>query len=225
LKSAWDASYRKFQNTLFYPSEGVVAFVNRNIRRRIGPSEYTKRFDTKPRVLDIGSGAGRHLKYLWENGFYPIGVELSEVACAQAESFMRYAGASADDFEVHCCDSASLPIPVGTLDYAVSTAVFDSMTIDQARATADAVWQRLKPGALLYVDLISDVTQRTGAMLSSREFVIDEEHERGTVQTFFNAELAGSVFRKFTPVSLQLSQVLSEDGHVISGRWMTTWRK
>lgn len=225
LKNAWNVSYNKLQNTLFYPSEGVVAFVNKNIRRRTGPNEFDRPFAKKPVVVDLGSGAGRHLKFLWENGYYPIGIELSDVACRQAIELMRTSGADENDYSIHCCDSSASPVLDSSADYVISTATFDSMTLDQAKGSVAEVARILKSGGLFYVDLISDQSSRFGKRLSEHEFLVDEDHERGTVQLFYTANLIDSVFSAFTVNSMRLAQILDREGKVLSARWSCVMQK
>lgn len=220
---AWDASYRRFENTLFYPSEGVVAFVNKNIRRRIGHNAFDKAFPVPPVVLDFGSGAGRHIRFLCDNGFFPIGVELSQEACSQARAMLEAAGVSG--FEIHNGDGLHLPLGDDFVDYAISVATFDSMPRSEAAVNAAEVYRTLKPGGLFYVDLISDTSARSGTLLGKGEFLVDEPHENGTVQLFYGKQDIDDVFSAFTPRSRRLHQVLDDCGKVISARWMCVFQK
>ncbi|MCK1733491.1 class I SAM-dependent methyltransferase [Bradyrhizobium sp. 138] len=220
---AWNASYVRLENTLFYPSEGVVAFVNRNIRRRIGFDRFDREFASPPVVLDLGSGAGRHLRFLCENGYHPIGVELSSEACKQARALMSRSGLS--DFEIHESDGGRVPLADASVDYAISAATFDSMTRLDAASSAAEVYRTLKPGGLFYVDLISDTSARSGQELAKGEFLIDEVHENGTVQLFYNKDNIDSVFAAFKLRSRRLHQVIDDRGNVISARWECVFEK
>lgn len=217
LVDAWDASYKRHENTLFYPSEGVVAFVNKNIRRRIGAAKFSREFESPPYVLDLGSGAGRHLRFLCENGLYPIGVELSSEACLQARAVLDDAGFSG--YEIHNCDGGQIPIGDSSVEYAISVATFDSMRRVDAERCASEVRRVLKKGGLFYADLISDTCRRSGMELSDGEYLIDEAHEQGTVQLFFNPTSIREIFGAFKLNSLRLTQVLDESGQTLSARW------
>ena len=220
---AWNASYARLENTLFYPSEGVVAFVNRNIRRRIGFDRFDREFASPPVVLDLGSGAGRHLRFLCENGYHPVGVELSSEACKQARSLMSRSGLS--DFEIHESDGGRVPLADASVDYAISAATFDSMTRLDAASSAAEVYRALKPGGLFYVDLISDTSARSGQELAKGEFLIDEAHENGTVQLFYSKDDIDSVFAAFKLRSRRLHQVIDDRDKVISARWECVFEK
>lgn len=220
---AWNASYVRRENTLFYPSEAVVAFVNKNIRRRIGHDRFDREFASPPVVLDLGSGAGRHLRFLCENGYRPIGIELSSEACKQARALLSHSGLS--DFEIHESDGGRIPIADASVDYAISVATFDSMTRLDAASSAAEVYRTLKDGGLFYVDLISDTSARSGQELAKGEFLIDESHEHGTVQLFYNKDDIDSVFAAFKLRSRRLHQVLDDHGSVISARWECVFAK
>ncbi len=220
---AWNASYLRLENTLFYPSEGVVAFVNKNIRRRIGHDRFDREFASPPVVLDLGSGAGRHLRFLCENGYHPIGIEISSEACKQARALLNHSGLS--DFEIHQSDGGRVPVADASVDYAISVATFDSMTRLDATSSAAEVHRTLKAGGLFYVDLISDTSARSGRKLAKGEFLIDEAHENGTVQLFYDKDDIDSVFAAFKLRSRRLRQVIDDDGRVIAARWECVFEK
>jgi SAM-dependent methyltransferase len=220
---AWNASYVRLENTLFYPSEGVVAFVNKNIRRRIGHDRFDREFASPPVVLDLGSGAGRHLRFLCENGYHPIGIEISSEACKQARALLSHSGLS--DFEIYESDGGRLPIADASVDYAISAATFDSMTRLDAASSAAEVYRTLRDGGLFYVDLISDTSVRSGRELAKGEFLIDEAHENGTVQLFYSKDDIDSVFAAFKLRSRRLHQVIDDHGGVISARWECVFGK
>lgn len=224
-ESEWNASYVRKENTLFYPGEPVVRFVNKFIRRRIGPDEFDRAFDTAPRFLDIGSGAGRHLLFLVENGYYPIGVELSEVACAQARDLMTAAGIDSRRYEIIHTTSGKISLPATSIDFAMSAATFDSMPTAVAIETAAQVFRVLKPGGLFYVDAISMDTIRDGNLVSSSDVVVSEAHEYGTVQSHYDPSKLVEVFGDFDVVEQYKTVSTLIDGNAISARWHLVLRK
>ena len=215
----WDESYRRHENALFYPSEEIVRFVNRHIRRRIGPNDYSRPFNARPRFLDVGSGAGRHVFFLWENGFFPIGVELSSAACEQAKEFLSFKGVDVSEYEVINASATSLPIEDESIDYAISAATLDSMSTSDAFETVSEVFRVLKYSALFYVDLISNEFLRNGTFLNSSDQVVDEPHERGTIQSYYNAAKIEELFSAFNIRSIMKVVHQESDGTPQSARW------
>lgn len=224
-KMEWDQSYQRYENTLFYPSEEVIRFVNRYIRRRLGPNAYSKHFDGRPKVLDIGCGAGRHLAYLWENGFHPIGVELSSVACEQAIALMNSKGAPLDEYEVINLSTGNANFPDNSIDYAVSVSAMDSMPTASAVDVAAKTLASLKPEGLFYVDLISADRIRNGEDLGDYDQTVNEQHEKGTVQSYYDEPKIRRVFAGFEVVRLETITRADQTGLVADKRWHIVLRK
>jgi len=224
-KRKWDQSYERYENTLFYPSEEVIRFVNRYIRRRLGPNSYSKQFAERPKVLDIGSGAGRHLVFLWENGFHPIGIELSTVACEQAIALMESKGAAPEDYEVINVATGDSQIPENSIDYAVSVSAMDSMPTASAIDVAARTLASLKPGALFYVDLISVDRMRDGDDLEDYDQIVHEQHEKGTIQSYYDEAKIRRVFAGFDVVRLETITRADQYGHVTDKRWHIVLQK
>ena len=224
-KLEWDQSYQRHENTLFYPSEEVIRFVNRYIRRRVGPNAYNKEFDGRPKVLDIGCGAGRHLAYLWENGFHPIGIELSSVACEQTITLMDSKGAPRAEYDVINLSTDDVNVADNSIDYAVSVSAIDSMPTASAIEVAGKTLASLKPGALFYVDLISADRMRDGVDLGDYDQTVNEQHEKGTIQSYYDEAKIRRVFVGFEVVRLETITRADHTGHVADKRWHIVLRK
>lgn len=224
-KAEWNQSYERYENTLFYPSEEVIRFVNRYIRRRIGPDAYSKAFDGRPKVLDIGCGAGRHIAYLWESGFHPIGIELSSVACEQAIALMDSKGASREDYEIINLSTGDAVFADNSIDYAVSVSAIDSMPTASALDVAAKTLASLKPGALFYVDLISADRMRAGVDLGDYDQTVNEQHEKGTIQSYYDEAKIRRVFAGFEVVRLETITRADQTGQVADKRWHIVLRK
>lgn len=224
-KLQWDQSYLRYENTLFYPSEEVIRFVNRYIRRRLGPNAFTKAFDERPKVLDIGCGAGRHLAYLWENGFHPIGIELSTVACDQAAALMASKGAPPAEYNIINISTDDAIIADNSIDYAVSISAIDSMPTASATEVAAKTLASLKPGALFYVDLISVDRMRDGVDIGDHDQTINEQHEKGTVQSYYDEAKIRRVFLGFEVIRLETITRADHTGLITDKRWHIVLRK
>jgi len=224
-KLQWDQSYQRYENTLFYPSEEVIRFVNRYIRRRVGPNAYSREFKGRPKVLDIGCGAGRHLAYLWESGFHPVGIELSSVACEQAVALMESKGAPREEYDVINLSTDDVTIADASIDYAVSVSAMDSMPTTSAIEVASKTLASLKPGALFYVDLISADRMRDGIDHGDLDQTVNEQHEKGTIQSYYEESKIRRVFAGFDVVRLETITRADAIGHVTDKRWHAVLRK
>lgn len=224
-KLQWDQSYLRYENTLFYPSEEVIRFVNRHIRRRLGYNSFTKEFHERPKVLDIGCGAGRHMAYLWENGFHPIGIELSTVACDQAAALMASKGATPAEYDIINISTDDATIADNSIDYAVSVSAIDSMPTASATEVAAKTLASLKPGALFYVDLISVDRMRDGVDIGDYDQTVNEQHEKGTVQSYYDEAKIRRVFSGFEVMRLETITRADHTGVVTDKRWHIVLRK
>ena len=80
-----------------------------------------------------------------------------------------------------------MPFTDNFFDFAVSHGVFDSMPFDVASRAMQETARCLKPGALFYLDLVSGDNSEHFPEFCGEE-IIGTEHEKGTVQSFFNWE-------------------------------------
>lgn len=221
----WNDSYERFENTLFFPNESVIRFVNKHIRRRTGTDSYTHDFKTPPEMLEIGSGAGRHLVFLSKAGYRPTGVELSAVACEQARELLSHEGVAQDAYDILNISATDLPIADKRFDYAVSAATLDSMPTDTARAVIGEVHRTLKPGALFFVDLIADDALRTGKVAANGDQVVVETHEKGTIQSYFNLDKIKDLFAGFNIREIYKMQMVSVEDTIQNSRFYVTLEK
>ena len=193
-KNYWDISYKNNDNLLFYPNEEVIRFFNKFVRRK------TKNTIIKNNkiVVDIGCGSGRHLLYCLDNGYIPIGLDISNVALKQAKLFLRSKEYFQNkDYKLIKSNSSKMNIKSDTIDYIISHATLDSMNYKDMTNTVKEIYRILKKNSLGYVDLISDKVKRKGKFLNKYDQLIYEKHERKTIQSYFNMERIKKTFKKF----------------------------
>lgn len=180
-RGAWETSYEKKQNFVFYPDEEMVRFVSRHLRKRTGFSSFDdKRPDAAGlRMLDVGCGIGRHMAMGLDFGFEPYGFDLSETAVATARDWLARRGVDAPETRAVQADVRALPWDDGFFDLAVSHGVLDSMPFGIAVEGMGEVRRVLAPDALFYCDLIGG---------GDHEEVIETDHEKDTLQSFFTRE-------------------------------------
>lgn len=200
-KSHWETSYARRQNFVFYPHEEVIRFISKHIRKRIGLHEFqdisANKGDRPIRLLDLGCGIGRHVVYGIEMGLEAYGIDLSEKAVVIARQWAGEMGVIKPEKFILAGDIRSLPWEAEYFDCAVSHGVLDSMHFDIAKDSCKEMHRVLRPGGLFYCDLISGDDTSHSREYSGEE-IVGAEHERGTIQSYFNFEkilkLIGTAF-------------------------------
>lgn len=184
-ESAWNKSYEKGDNFVFYPHEEVIRFFARHIRKRTGVNTFADRVNLgrKPRVLDLGCGIGRHVAFAHDMGAEAYGIDLSRVALDAAVELMRGRVDNPDERLV-LGDIRHMPWPDGFFDFVVSHGVLDSMHYEIARAAVIDV-HRVMGHGLFYCDVVSG-DDRTHAREYCDEVTVKTEHEHDTIQSYFN---------------------------------------
>jgi SAM-dependent methyltransferase len=227
LTSAWDSSYARSENHVFQPCDEVVRFVARYLRRRVGLNEVV---DVLPgakaaRVVDVGCGIGRNLVFGADMGFEMYGNDLSAHAVAMAQEWMsRKLGPTAKE-RIVACDVRNLPWESRFFAHAISDSALDSMPFEVAQAGVAEISRIMQPGGYFYCNLISgDETGREANFCG--EVVVDAQHERNTIQSYFNKAKIGRLIEPlFEIVSLQLHQIHDERAGRFFGRWHVVSRR
>jgi SAM-dependent methyltransferase len=181
----WEESYSRKENYLFYPREEVVKFLNRFVRKRIGVTEFHDLLDSsRPvRALDYGCGIGRHTLLLREFGIEAYGVDVSRKALSMARTLSEHSGFPELINRFVVVDGRELPFVKDFFDFTIADSVLDSMTFPLAKQSIreiDRVTQRYA-----FISLIRGNDLLHGRDYSGEE-VVQQDHEKGTVQSYFN---------------------------------------
>jgi SAM-dependent methyltransferase len=141
---AWEASYQRGENFLFYSNEEVIRFFATRIACRSGPTRVDYRGPAGPgtRVLDFGCGIGRHVKFALDLGLDATGIDLSDKAIATGRAWLASEGVADADLRLVGGNGQHLPFADGTFDVVVSHGVLDSMSF----SLAPPAWLKL-PGS------------------------------------------------------------------------------
>jgi ubiquinone/menaquinone biosynthesis C-methylase UbiE len=226
-RQAWEASYGRRENYVFSPCDALVRFVSRYLRRRVGLDETV---DVLPnaagsRVVDVGCGIGRNLAFGTQMGLQMHGSDLSTEAVAVARQWLgRLVGPVADSRVVQA-DVRSLPWSDGSFAHAISDSVLDSMSFATAQQGVAQIARLVQPGGYFYCSLISgDESGR--ARQFAGEVIVDTEHERGTVQSYFNYEKVRRLLEAhFEILSCELYEVKDVLHETHQGRWHVIARR
>jgi SAM-dependent methyltransferase len=218
---AWEASYGRLENHLFWPHEEVVRFMSRHVRRRIGPSEYVDvlaDMGPAPRLLDLGCGIARHVVFAEQMGFEGYGLDHSTTAIAKAREWLAHEHPSAVE-RVVVGDVRRLPWPSGYFAAAVSHGVLDSMAFDLALRAVDEVRRVLMPSGLFYCDLVH-ADGHSKSLGEAEETLVEDDFERGTVQSYFDEQRLKKLFAGRLEV---VEQTLVTHRSALDGQGSSRW--
>jgi len=203
FKERWDESYTNADNFIFYPDYNVIWFVTKFIKRRIGLDEYNyiKHFNT---ALDLGCGIGANLKFLDEYGFDVYGIDLSEIAIDFAKKQFNYERVNLSQ-KLLQASVESLPFENEKFDFVISNGVLDSMPLETAQKGFAETYRVLRDGGLFYVSLIC-ADGVTYPPEFSGEVLIKDDHEKGTIQLYYNWTLINEMIEdKFKVLECKLT--------------------
>ena len=223
---AWDDSYARRENHVFYPGDEAVRFVSRYIRRT-GLSEFQDVLSDAQgsKVLDVGCGIGRTLVFGTQMGLKMYGTDLSANAVAVATKWLGSIGEADAGERVVAGDIRSLPWADGFFDHAISDSVLDSMPFQIAQAGMSEIARVVRGGGYFYCSLISGDESGKGPQFCS-ELVVTGVHEQNTIQSYFNkTKIRRLVEPLFEIVSCALHQVRDDSMKTHHGRWHVVARR
>jgi ubiquinone/menaquinone biosynthesis C-methylase UbiE len=193
-KNEWENSFLRKENFLFYPSEEIIRFVSKYIRKQIGIKEFTDVASdllNKP-ILDLGCGIGRHVIYCNQIGLRAYGIDLSDNAIDFAVNWAKNEGMINPYSQIIQGDIIELPWPDSYFNYAISHGVLDSMPFAIARKACEELSRAMKKNGLFYCDLITknnsidDLGYAKENVVPKNTQNTNPQHEVGTVQSYFN---------------------------------------
>ena len=199
----WDVLLEETKNRWDTPNEFAPMLVER-IRANFG--------EGKHRVLDGGYGAGRHLKYLLEQGFAPDGFEIAPNAEAHARKRLeRVEGA--EDVELKCFDMHETPWHYEDGSYAgfLAINVIHHTNYEGFLATVDQIARVLKPQGVMLATIASKGNHKfgMGPRVDAYTFKTDRGAEEGIPHAFFDQEDLVRIFEPEYNV-LELREVSGE---------------
>ena len=157
--------------------------------------------DNKIKGLDFGCGIGRQVILFEEYGY---GVDISTEALKQAISLSSTFGFKLQDRFTELNDT-SLPFDENFFDVVVCDSVLDSMVADLSHQIVSEL-DRVTNG-YAYFNLISSTTE--GGLVG--DSVVELEHEKGTIQSYFDVNRIKELFKNTSFNLVQLHQVTCED--------------
>jgi SAM-dependent methyltransferase len=223
----WNDSYARSENHVFYPSDEVVRFVARHLRRRKGLTEFEDVVEGArgAKVLDVGCGIGRTLVFGTQMGLSMYGTDLSTHAVGIAREWLESLGIADAAERVLAADIREKPWPDAFFDHAISDSVLDSMPFQVAQSGVSEIARLVRAGGYFYCSLISgDETGRDPNFCD--EEVVSARHEHNTIQSYFNrTKIRRLIEPLFEILSTSLHQVRTFPGDTHRGRWHVVARR
>lgn len=193
-KDKWEESYNNGQNFMYYPKEETVKFLNRFIKKKKSLTEYTQILnpDSKESLkgLDFGCGIGRMTVLLHEFGIDGYGIDISENAITEAKKLAIDLGFDLEGF-FKAYNGEKIPFEDNYFDFTISEGVLDSMPFELAKKLIKDIDRVTKK--YFFVSLISAESANLFRQVKSEdlfdgEIEVEEEHEKGTIQSLFSRE-------------------------------------
>lgn len=176
---------------MYYPKEATVQFINRFIRKKIAKKEggvidVYKNYRGNAKALDFGCGIGRNTIMMRDFNIESYGIDISKNAIVEAKELAVDHNVDMDNFFM-VYDGQNIPFKDNFFDFTISEGVLDSLPFELAKDLLKEIDRVTKK--YFYLSLISSESGSLFTDLGDKyegEIEVDEEHEKGTIQSFFN---------------------------------------
>ena len=175
------------------------------------------RFDDCRKIIDIGCGGGRNLRYFLQNGYEVHGIDANSEAIEYVKQLSAELAPANPESNFVVTTAEELPYPDGFFELAICSAVLHFAT---SHAHFDAmlrsVWRVLKPGGFLFARLASDIgIEDLVVPLGDGVYLLPD----GSTRYLVNQEL---LLRYTTELGAELFEPIKTT-NVQNLRCMTTW--
>lgn len=212
----WDRLHGDPRFRPVYPSEPVVRFLKASRTANIHGA----------RFLDIGAGAGRHLKLAADLSLIPFGVDISEIGLQHANDFLLRAKVK---FHLTKASMLALPFSDASFEIVLSYGVFYYATAAEMQRAIREAHRVLAPKGRAFVVLrtLDDCRFGKGERVEPHTFrlTVSETNELGTVQHFLGAGDIPAYFSQFSSVSFEKTETTFGNRKFLDSDWLITAEK
>jgi len=200
----WDKVYSKKFGGVWYPNEGVIRFVARFIKRRVGINIYESKKKVE-KILDVGCGNGRHVIFFAKQGFDVYGFDISKEAMNIAKAWLSKEGLKA---HLLVSDVGKLPFRGHHFDLVISCETLDHISFLKAKKTIKEIKKALVPGGYLFITLRSTESSEygRGERVDKNTFKLKEGYEKGLFQHYFDLKEIKELLRGFKIFDIELHE-------------------
>ncbi|HXZ31319.1 MAG TPA: class I SAM-dependent methyltransferase [Terriglobales bacterium] len=214
----WDELHENPRFRPHYPNDHVVRFL---MARRTAVEN-----GGSLRLLDIGTGAGRHMQLAAELGFEPYGIDVSCIGLRYAHQRLR---ASNHPARVAQASMLALPFADCSFGLVLSFGAFYYGTSNEMQQAIEEAWRVLVPKGSLFVVLRTTDDYRYGKgerlAVNTYRLEISDTNEYETVQHFLAAEDINRYFDRFSHVSFEKTETTSSNRTRVDSDWLITAKK
>ncbi|MBU7013496.1 MAG: class I SAM-dependent methyltransferase [Theionarchaea archaeon] len=193
MKNVWEEIYKRGEFLSLEPHVGIDVIAGMFTEERVN------------RILDLGSGAGRHVVYLARKGFDVYGLDSSPTALGHT---IRILGEQKLTAHVTLHDMATLPYDDAYFDAVISIQVIHHNRVRDIRKTVQEITRVLRVGGLIWVTVpVSKNEPSTGQEeIEPNTFVPLDGCEKGFPHHYFKKEELLSLFEGFCIVDLHIDR-------------------
>ncbi len=191
LTNAWNEIFKERGRVFYEPHPDIPGIV-----KLLGDRGATK-------VLDLGSGTGRHTVYLARNGFTVYGLDNSPEGIKTTRQWLADEGLTAD-LQLRSI-TEKLPYEDAFFDGVISVKVINHFDSARIRNIAQEITRVLDKGGLLFVAVttVKNMAKKF-KQVEPNTFIPLDGREKGLIHHFFTQEELQEVFGSFNIVDIHL---------------------
>lgn len=201
-----------------YPNEDVVRFLLATSGQQKDHGQL--------RLLDIGTGAGRHMKLAGELGFSVYGLDISLTGLTHARERLQQAGIA---HSLVLGSMTSLPFGDSSFHTVISYGTFYYGTAREMQRAIAETHRVLAAGGRCFLVLRStnDYRYGKGREIEPRSYQLEipDTNELNTVQHFLRAEDVSDYFGAFSRVSFEKVDFTFGNRTRLNSDWLVTAEK
>jgi len=224
MKDNWKSMYSIQGYRAVYPNEYIVRFIS----KYFGPSNipFKHKDNSSIKILDLGSGSGRHIICLAKEGFSVYGIEQTEEGVEQTKKWLESENLSA---EVKTGDFSNTGYPDNFFDAIIDFQAIQHNNIEGIKKSFDETHRILKENGIFLSILRSkeDYLSEKGTKLEHNTYTnIDEGDMLGAgICHFFEKQELEKFASKFEILSLEVNKRSVNNGEDFICEWLLTLKK
>ncbi|MHA2363983.1 MAG: class I SAM-dependent methyltransferase [Candidatus Hodarchaeales archaeon] len=191
MNSVWDDVYKKGDFLEIDPHPEIISI-----------AELFKKENYR-RILDLGSGGGRHTIYLAEQGFDVYGLDISSTGLAFTMKLLSEKQLSAH-LTLH--DITSLPYDNNYFDAIISVQVIHHNTLEKIHETISEITRVLKDGGFIWITIpvTKNEPSHNQKEIEPGTFIPLDGCEKGLPHHYFKKNEISPLFPQFNIIDLHI---------------------